>query len=256
MIQETTIAQKPNWFEEWFDSDYYHILYRERDEEEAKLLLNNLLQKLLANPQHSILDLACGRGRHANYLAALGYTVTGLDLSPMSINYARQQAPPNAQFHIHDMRQPFGMAKYDVVLNLFTSFGYFENEAENIQVMRHISNSLKTNGIVVIEYMNPLYVSKHLVASEIKTLNGINFNITKEIKAGFVYKHIHFTHHGVAHSFTERVMLVTKEQFEGYFNLTGLGLVHVFGDFELHDYVATTSPRMILVATKKDTNHE
>lgn len=251
MIQKTTTAQKQPWFEEWFDSDYYHILYRERDEEEAKLFLNNLLQKLLVTPQHCILDLACGRGRHANYLAALGYTVTGLDLSPMSIDYARQQALPNAQFHIHDMRQPFGVAKYDVVLNLFTSFGYFENEAENMQVMRHISNAVKTNGIVVIEYMNPVYVAKHLVASETKTVNDISFNITKEIKEGFVYKHIHFTHHGAAHSFTERVMMVSKEQFQEYFNLNGLSLAHIYGDFELHDYVAARSPRMILIATKK-----
>lgn len=243
-------AKTISWFEDWFDSDYYHILYKERDEEEAKLFLNNLLQKLLITPTHHILDLACGRGRHANYLAALGYPVTGLDLSPASIDYARQQAAPNASFGIHDMRQPFGNAIYDVILNLFTSFGYFDNEAENIKVMQHISNALSPNGLVVIEYLNPIFIAEHLIESEIKTINSIAFKITKEIKEDFVYKHIHFTHNGKTHSFTERVMLITQQQFEQYFMATGLHLQKVYGDYELKPYNENTSPRMILVAKK------
>ncbi len=250
LTKKSTKKEKNSWYEEWFDSDYYHILYRERDEEEAKLFLNNLLHKLLVTPNQKILDLACGRGRHANYLAAINYDVTGLDLSPASIDYAIKQAPPNASFDMHDMREPFGTAIYDVILNLFTSFGYFDSEVENNMVMQHISTALKPKGLVVIEYMNPHYVLKNLIESESKIVNNICFEITKEIKNGFVFKHIQFTHHGKNHIFTERVMMITKQQFEVYFAANKLSLKHIYGDYKLNVYEDGISPRMILVAEK------
>ena len=245
-----TDLEKSSWFEEWFDSDYYHILYQERDEEEAKLFLNNLLQKLLVTPKHNILDLACGRGRHANYLAALGYPVTGLDLSPASIDFAKLQAPPNASFAVQDMRLPFGNAMYDVILNLFTSFGYFDNEAENLQVMHHIASALKPGGTAVIEYFNPNHVKKHLIPAEVKIVNNISFVIEKEIKNGFVYKQIQFLHKCQQHSFTERVMLLYKHQFEKYFAACGLYIQNIYGDYALNPYQQDVSPRMILVVKK------
>jgi SAM-dependent methyltransferase len=244
------IDQNASWFEEWFDNDYYHILYKERDEEEARSFLNKLNDHLAFKPGHAILDLACGRGRHANYLASLDLRVTGLDLSASSIAYARQTAAHPVHFGVHDMRRPFGNSQYDFILNLFTSFGYFEDEDENRLVMQHIARALKPGGTVVIEYMNPHYIQQHLKPSEKKWVDDILFVIEKEIRENFVYKHIRFTHNHRLHSFTEKVMLISLQQFEHYFRQCGLVPEHVFGDYQLNTFHKETSPRMVLAAKK------
>jgi cyclopropane fatty-acyl-phospholipid synthase-like methyltransferase len=249
---EIIVTENHSWFKQWFDNDYYHILYKERDEEEAKLFLNKLHHYLQFKPEHTILDLACGRGRHANYLAALGLQVTGLDLSASSITYARQTATHPVTFGVHDMRQSFGSSEYSIILNLFTSFGYFDNEKENRQVLQHMTNALEPGGTVVIEYMNPHYIQQHLKPSEKKWIDDILFVIEKEIKENFVYKHIQFTHNDQLHCFTERVMLISLKQFEQYFQQCGLVLEQVFGDYHLNTFHKETSPRMILIAKKKN----
>jgi len=246
-----TSTEKKAWFEEWFDSDYYHILYKERDEEEAKLFLNNLQKMTDWQPGQTILDLACGRGRHAHYLAALGLQVTGLDLSASSIAFAKNSLQHAVEFKVHDMRQPFGVRQYDYILNLFTSFGYFDTEEENIMVLQHIANALKKDGLAVIEYMNPHYVLQHLKEKESKQVNEIVFKMSKEVAGNFLYKHIRFTHGNKEHLFTERVMLIYQQQFEKYFAKTGLAVQHLYGDYNLLPYQAATSPRMILVVKRK-----
>ena len=244
------VTEKKAWFEEWFDSDYYHILYKERDEEEAKLFLNNLQKITGWQTGQTILDLACGRGRHAHYLATFGLQVTGLDLSASSIAYAKKSLQLPIEFKVHDMRHSFGVLQYDYILNLFTSFGYFDNEEENLLVMQHITNALKQHGIAVIEYMNPHYVVQHLKDRETKQVDDIVFEMSKEVAGNFLYKHIRFTHNNQEHLFTERVMLIYLQQFEKYFAKVGLALQHIYGDYNLMSYEAATSPRMILVVKK------
>ena len=239
-----------NWFEDWFDSEYYHILYQDRDEAEAKAFLNMLRQKLHFQNHHTILDLACGRGRHTNYLASLDMNITGYDLSASSIKYATETALHPVNFGVRDMRENFGDNEFDIILNLFTSFGYFENESENLQVMHNISKALKPNGIVVIEYLNPNEVIKNIVHQESKHIENITFEISKSIKGSFVHKNIAFNHNGEDHAHTEKVMLIHKKQFEKYFNLTNLTLLNVFGDHQFSPYLEATSSRMILVAQK------
>ena len=127
------------WFAGWFDSPYYHLLYRHRDHEEAAAFIDALMQALQPKPDDHILDLACGAGRHSNYLANKGYTVTGLDLSKESIARAKANAADNVSFGVADMRQLDAKAEYDLVLNLFTSFGYFEDFDDNLRVLKGVS---------------------------------------------------------------------------------------------------------------------
>lgn len=244
------ISEKKEWFEAWFDSNYYHILYKKRDEQEAKLFLNNLQKMTDWQPSQTILDLACGRGRHAHYLATLGLQVTGIDLSASSIEFAQNSLRHPVEFKVHDMRQPFGAQQYDYILNLFTSFGYFDNEDENLLVMRHIANALKKDGVAVIDYMNPHYVVQHLKEKETKSVDGIVFEMSKQIIGNFLYKHIQFMHNKREHLFTERIMLINQHQFETYFTSVGLKLQNVYGDYNLTPYETAASPRMILVIKK------
>jgi len=240
----------PTWFEDWFESEYYHILYNERGRREAKLFLDNLNSFLQLKSHHQILDLACGRGRHANYLASMGLPVTGLDLSVSSIKYAKKHRKGNASFHIHDMREPFGVNSYQIILNLFTSFGYFEDLKDNILVINNIANALMPEGKVIIDYFNSNYLKQHLVQQEIKKTNGVKFFIKKMVQENFVYKHIRFIDKGEEYIYAERVMLIALDQIESWLKNRGLQLVQVFGNYQLDMYCPNTSPRMIIIAEK------
>ena len=131
------------WFETWFDSEYYHKLYKNRDDEEAEQFINNLITNLQLNSNSNILDLACGKGRHSIFLNNLGFKTVGVDLSPKSIAFARKFNNPNLHFEVRDMRKSFCKGQFDAIFNLFTSFGYFESKTENIEVLIAIENMLK-----------------------------------------------------------------------------------------------------------------
>lgn len=152
ILQDMSISTQ-SWFSSWFDTPYYHILYKDRDDEEAGRFVQNLIRFLELKKGASILDLACGKGRHAMYLNELGYQVTGADLSKNSILCAKRFQNETLRFERHDMREPFG-EKFDAVFNLFTSFGYFDNKEDNLRTVNAIKENLKPNGFAVIDFMN------------------------------------------------------------------------------------------------------
>src|SRR5699024_2160883 len=143
-----------NWFEEWFDSPLYEKLYANRDETEARKLIQLIEQTLKNNHCQTILDLACGRGRHSVTLAQKGYHVTGIDLSEQSIKQAQETATnrqlKNVDFQVRDMRRPLAKT-FDAVLNLFTSFGYFKEDKENARIFDSVVTMLAPEGIFVFD---------------------------------------------------------------------------------------------------------
>ncbi len=235
-----------NWYTSWFDSPYYHILYKNRDDKEAGLFMKNLTSFLKLSPNSKILDLACGKGRHSKYLNQLGYHVTGIDLSPQSIAYAKQFENDKLFFEEHDMSLPYPQ-KFDAVFNLFTSFGYFENEEDNLNTIKSIKKELNPNGFGVIDFLNSNYVEKHLYPLETKIVDGISFNIQREVKAGYILKHINFTHHYQEYNFTEKVKSISLSDFKYYFKEAGVKLKHCFGDYQLNKFNIDTSSRLILI---------
>ena len=165
-----------NWFASWFDTPYYHILYKDRDYEEAQLFMDNITQYLNLPEDAKILDLACGKGRHSIYLNKLGYNVTGADLSENSIAEASKYSNEKLHFTVHDMREPFD-EKFDAIFNLFTSFGYFESDDDNLITLKAIHESLSEFCFAVIDFMNVYKVINDLVPHEVKTVEGIDFHI-------------------------------------------------------------------------------
>lgn len=121
-----------DWFSSWFNTTYYHILYKNRNDQEAEFFMKNLLNYLDLNPNAFLVDMACGKGRHARFLHKQGYRVMGLDLSDESIQSALQDVEEGLDFKVHDMRDAIQFEEpVDAVLNLFTSFGYFETVEEH-----------------------------------------------------------------------------------------------------------------------------
>ncbi|WP_435578683.1 class I SAM-dependent methyltransferase [Gilvibacter sp.] len=235
-----------SWYTSWFDSPYYHILYKDRDYSEAAGFMDNLTAALDLPKTSHILDLACGRGRHSIYLAGLGYQVTGADLSPKSIAAAKKHERPGLRFVIHDMCLPF-LESFDAIFNLFTSFGYFESANDNLRAIRAIKQSLADDGIGVIDFLNVNYVAKHLVATEEKTVDGIRFKINRKIDDKFITKTISFTDQGKDYSFAERVSAMDLEQFKAYFEIAGVALINTYGNYQLDPYDPDNSERLILI---------
>jgi len=234
------------WFSEWFNTSYYHKLYNNRNDEEAKNFIQNLIDFLKLSKSSSILDLACGKGRHSIFLNTLGYTVTGADLSENSIEHANRFANDSLHFKVQDMRKPFNL-KVDAVFNMFTSFGYFDDDNEDIKVLENIKSALNTNGIAVVDYMNIHKVIKNLVPRETTYREHLKFDITRSVIDGFITKNIHLTDKEKQFHFQERVKAINLKKFEDYCASSGLKIKHIFGDYNLSEFNVETSDRLILI---------
>ena len=235
-----------NWFASWFDSPYYHILYKERNFREAQIFMDNLTEYLNLPEKAKVLDLACGRGRHAIYLNQLGYDVLGVDLSENSIAIAKKNTNDTLHFEVHDMRIPFEQ-KFDAVFNLFTSFGYFENDEDNLKTLIAIRDSLSEYGFGVIDFFNVNHVLANLVADEVKTVDNIDFHIKRYEKDGHIYKEIDFEDKGEKFHFTEKVKALTRADFEQMMAEADINLLDIFGDYKLNKFHKKDSERLIML---------
>src|SRR5687767_2223468 len=141
------------WYRDWFSSPFYHKLYFERDENEAREFICKLIDHLKPASGSRMLDVACGKGRHSKILASLGHTVTGIDVSFESIGYAKKHEKDNLDFYVHDMRLPFWGNYFDYAFNFFTSFGYFNTRREHDDAISTIAKSLRPGGTFVIDYL-------------------------------------------------------------------------------------------------------
>ncbi|HTE31453.1 MAG TPA: class I SAM-dependent methyltransferase [Chryseolinea sp.] len=244
---------KPVWFKQWFDSSFYHQLYSHRNDQEAASFIDGLIGTLDPNAEAKMLDLGCGAGRHAKYLASKGFNVTGLDLAGSSIIRAKQYEMASLQFFQHDMRIAFGKNFFDYVFNFFTSFGYFETEAENDAVIHNIATSLKPGGTVVMDYLNSTVAAQNIVTNETKEIDGVRYDITRSMSETHFFKRIaiDYQHQQGPLVFTERVAKLSVEEFRSMFSKHGLQLQEVYGDYRLNTFEVDRSPRQIMVATKK-----
>jgi SAM-dependent methyltransferase len=238
------------WFKEWFNSPYYHILYNHRDEVEANQFIDHLIGYLKPEKDSKLLDMACGRGRHAIYLSKHNFDVTGVDLSKESIRFASAFESENLHFFVHDMRNLLFTNYFDYVLNLFTSFGYFERVSENQRSIVNMARALKPGGKLILDFVNVEHILKLGSSNETKSIEGIVFNISKQVKGERVIKSIQFEAEGKSFNFEEKVMLLKPLDFETYFNFAGLNIKAVFGDYELNGFNPEDSERLIYIVEK------
>tara|TARA_R110002126_G_scaffold112105_1_gene250138 strand:- start:670 stop:1395 length:726 start_codon:yes stop_codon:yes gene_type:complete len=239
--------KKKDWFTDWFNTPYYHILYKNRNDEDAQLFMKNITEFLALPKTTHILDLPCGKGRHSVFLNSLGYTVTGGDLADNSIKIAKKFENDTLKFKVHDMREPFNN-KYDAIFNLFTSFGYFEDDKEDLLILENIKNGLHKQGYFVFDFLNAAFVKATLVPNETKIVDHITFSITREITNGFIIKNISFFADDAQHTYTERVKYLDIDKMKAYFLAVGFTITNIFGDYKLSEFDAQTSNRLILVA--------
>jgi SAM-dependent methyltransferase len=238
------------WFHNWFNSPYYHLLYSRRNQQEAEFFINNLCSKLKLHPHDHLFDIACGRGRHSVYLNQKGYDVTGIDLSVENIRYAQQFENPTLRFYVQDMRALTYSNCFDAAFNLFTSFGYFDDDNDNIIALKNFNRALKDGGMLVLDYFNSNKVRESIMPTADITVEGIDFHIEKHIEANRIIKSIKFEAENRAYDFAEKVSLFGLSDFERFFKQGGFTIMAHYGSYGLDDFDANTSDRLIFICRK------
>ena len=231
----------------WFNSDYYHILYKNRDKKEAEFFINNLIKKLKIKKGSKILDLACGVGRHSFYLNKKGMNVIGIDNSENNINKAKKIENTYLKFKKKEMTADYGQ-DFDFIFNLFTSFGYI-NEEHNFNTFKSINNSLVNQGILVIDYLNVFRIKEELIEKETKKIRNIIFNIKRSFKDNFIVKKIKIKDNNEIFYFEERVMELTLNDFKKYLKKFNFKILDVYGNYNLDNY-NKNSERLIMIIKK------
>jgi SAM-dependent methyltransferase len=240
------------WFYDWFNSPYYHLLYYKRGDTEAQYFIDNLLSKLYIPLHSKLLDIACGRGRHAIYLNTQGYDVTGIDLSVENIRFAKQFENDTLRFFVHDMRELYYDRYFDVAFNLFTSFGYFATDEQHIGSLINFHNALKPGGLLILDYFNGYKISKNLAPKDVKKVGGVEFHIQKSIGVNKITKTISFDHGNDSYLFKEIVSTFMEADFMRLFKQSGFEIISTFGSYGLDRFDQEHSGRLTFICKRSD----
>jgi SAM-dependent methyltransferase len=236
------------WFEQWFGEAYLR-LYPHRDDEDAGAAVA-LIDGLIPLAGRRVLDLACGPGRHAAQLAARGARVVGLDLSLPLLARARMRTRGAVPMVRADMRQlPFRAGTFDLVVNLFTSFGYFAEDRQHQGVLTDAAALLRPGGAFVLDFFNAAAVRHGLVPREERVVGSQRVVIQRRIAddGHHVVKEMHLLDDG--RSFVERVRLFTGEELAGLMRCAGLDVRHRFGGYDGAPF-GGDAPRSILIGVR------
>lgn len=243
--------KEKEWFEKWFGTNYCQLLYQCRNEHEANLFTKNIVNLLNPNISAKILDVACGNGRHAEALSQYGYDIIGIDIQTECISSALPLQKEGLSFYQHDMRRLFRINYFDIVLSLFTSFGYFDRVESEIKAAYSLSANIKKEGFLVFDFLNAVKIRNSLIESEEKQIENVHFKIQRSISNGRIIKQIQINDQGLLKQFEERVWLYELKDIKALFEPFGLKMVYTFGDYFLQDFDPLHSDRLIAVFVKK-----
>jgi SAM-dependent methyltransferase len=231
------------WFEEWFGEDYLR-LYPHRDDADAQRAVDLISRTVGLQPGWRVLDVACGAGRHARAFVGAGARCFGLDLSATLLRLARQVT--DAPLIRADMRQlPVRPASMDLTVNLFTSFGYFECDAEHTVALEEMTSTVRPGGWFVIDFLNPDAVRRQLVPEQLVQLSGQTVRVTRSVSPDgrYVCKSIRPPS---GRQYVERVRLFEPDQISHMLEGAGVQVRYRFGDYQAMP-LTLDAPRTILL---------
>jgi ubiquinone/menaquinone biosynthesis C-methylase UbiE len=244
-------APRP-WFERWFDGVYLEI-YAHRDAGEAERGTRALLEPLGLGGRR-VLDLACGPGRWLHAVRRRGAAAVGLDLSEALLHAARAAAPEDGAPLVRaDMRVlPFLAASFDLVLSMFTSFGYFATADEDRGVLREIARVLRPGGSLVLDFLNATQVRRSAAAITTRRVGEWEVREARAVTPDGerIVKEIELRSAQAVRSYREEVRLWEPAPLQMALADAGLATRACWGDYDGAAFAADTSARLILHAQR------
>ncbi|MCK4753777.1 MAG: methyltransferase domain-containing protein [Calditrichia bacterium] len=240
-----------NWYENWFGNEYLTV-YAHRDEDEARELVQLILTCINLDKNAKIIDLCCGQGRHAFLFAQEGFEVYGFDLSRTLLQVAKyKNDQSNNTFFIQaDMRYLPAMHSFDLLLNLFTSFGYFETDIENKIVFQQFHQVLNTGGYFVFDYFHTPYILANLERYQSEQIGDLTVELERFIEGSRVQKIIRLNRQGKQSTFYESVKMYKPDQILKMMEETSLSVRYIFGDYK-GSPLSEDSERIIIIGQKE-----
>jgi len=241
------------WFKDWFDSSEYLDVYSHRDKTDVANLLVLITQNFDFKSGSKVLDAACGNGRFSNYFAKTGFNVTSFDLSMQLLKIAQRKSTEdnlNVKYFRSDIRNVPLKGSFDLVLNMFTSFGYFTSDNENFSFIRTAYELLNEKGYFIFDYLNKDYVINNLIPKSHKTIGGKKIIEERRINNNRVEKKIIIESSSERKIFQESVLIYSKDEIIDGFNLCGFKVDKIFGDYIGSNYNSLTSERLLIFFVK------
>ena len=241
------------WFKDWFNTEEYLNVYKHRNEEDAKELVDLILSNIDIPQDGKVLDLACGPGRHSILFAQKGYKVSAVDLSKNLLKVALDSAVKSnvdVNFIEADLRDLCIKPKFELVVNLFTSFGYFDDDKENFKLFRRAFYFLNDNGYFILDFFNKDYLEKNIVLSSEGYIEHSKITQERKIEGKRVIKKITISKNGNEKHFMESVRMYSKDELITGIENSGFKVEKIFGDVIGRTFDLETSPRIIIIARK------
>ncbi|MCW9065916.1 MAG: methyltransferase domain-containing protein [Ignavibacteriaceae bacterium] len=242
-----------SWYRDWFNSENYLKIYSHRDESEAQRLVELITKNINLKSNSKILDMACGSGRHAIIFAKKRFDVTAVDLSERLLSEAKENSDQNSvkiDFVLTDILDFETTRRFNLALNLFTSFGYFDDDEDNFRVILKAYDLLTDGGYFVIDYFNKNYLLKNLIPTSVFSENGLRITQNRLIEANRVRKNIFIESNGSTQEFYESVRLYSYEEMITYIKKAGFNIFNEFGGYNGNYFNKESSPRLIIIAKK------
>ncbi|MBS4033804.1 MAG: class I SAM-dependent methyltransferase [Ignavibacterium sp.] len=241
------------WFKEWFETDEYLNVYQHRNESEAEVLVDLILNSISLERSSKVLDMACGTGRHSILFARKGFDVTAVDLSWNMISAAQKKAElENLQikFIQSDLRNFTYSSKFDLIVNLFTSFGYFESDSENFRILETAYDHLNSEGYFVLDFFNKDFIEQNLNPESREKIKNGEIIQQRKIDGLRIIKKIIVTTSGNSKEYFESVRMFSKEELVNELIRIGFAIEKTFGDFHGNKFEQYSSSRIIIIARK------
>lgn len=243
------------WFRQAFGEEYL-ALYSHRNDEEASQLTDLILRTTQRTAGMRVLDAPCGAGRYMRAFEAAGLRAFGFDLSQPLLENALTSGTRRGTFVRSDMRAiPFKLSSFDLVVNLFSSLGYFDDDYTNYAVLCELVNLCRTDGWLVVDFMNSDHVRRTLQPESHRTMpNGTRVHDRRWIGGTppRVNKETRLTSPGgETITLNESVRLFTPDELRKQLDRCGLKIEQEFGDYTGTRFDENTSPRLILMGHRR-----
>lgn len=242
-----------DWFINWFNSEQYLDVYSHRDESDAKKIVDLIISTTNIKIGSSVLDAACGAGRHSIHFATLGYNVSAFDLSENLLKYASKSAEEKQlliNFFRSDIRTVELKKKYDLIVNLFTSFGYFDDDDDNFRFVKNAFNNLVPSGYYVLDYFNITQLKNSLIPFSVKQIGSKKIIEERKLIGNFVVKNITIEDDEAISNFKEKVKLYEVQFLREKLIEIGFKIYAEFGDYDGNRFSDLESSRIIIIAQK------